>query len=62
MFVSEKAFKDQMVPLADDQMVTPAKVDNKPLGDALKDVLDTVGATYTQFEDTLVIGPKPKGP
>ena len=34
MFVSEKAFKDQMVPSPSDQMVTPAKVDNKPLGDA----------------------------
>ena len=62
MFVSEKAFKDLMVPSPSDQMVTPAKVDNKPLGDALKDVLDTVGATYTQVEDTIVIGPKTKGP
>jgi len=63
MFVSQAAFKDGMVPSPDDQMVKPAAVDNKPLGEALQGVLDQVGASYTISLDTIVIGPgKPKGP
>ena len=64
MFVSQKAFKDGMVPLPDDQMVKPAAVDNKPLGEAIQAVLDQVGAKYEQSLDTVVIGPAgmPKGP
>ncbi len=63
MFVSQAAFKDLMVPSPDDQMVKPAAVDNKPLGEALQGVLDQVGASYAISLDTIVIGPgKPKGP
>ena len=64
MFVSEKAFKELMVPSPSDQMVTPAKVDNKPLGDALKDVLDPprhAGRGHARIEDTTV-GSAPSKP
>jgi outer membrane protein assembly factor BamB len=62
IFVSTKAFKENVppVPGPDDRMIQPPKVDNKPLGDVLRDVLTPLDATYTQLEDTIVIGPVKK--
>ena len=58
-----KVFKDSKLPSPDEMMVTPPKVDKKPLGEAFKEVLKQVNATYTQVEDTIIIGPAaPKGP
>ena len=57
--ISHKAFTELKVPQPDDQMVTPAAADNKPLGDVLKDALDPLGAEYTPFEDTVLISPAP---
>jgi outer membrane protein assembly factor BamB len=58
-----KIFKENKLLPPDEQMVTPPRVDKKPLGEAFKDVLKQVNANYTQVEDTIVIGPAaPKGP
>ncbi|HBI46648.1 MAG TPA: hypothetical protein DDY78_27910 [Planctomycetales bacterium] len=60
---SPKVFTESKLPSPDEQMVTPPKVDKKPLGEAFKDVLKLVNANYTQVEDTIIIGPAaPKGP
>jgi outer membrane protein assembly factor BamB len=60
---SDKIFKDNKLAPPDEVMVTPPKVDKKPLGEAFKEVLKQVNANYTQVEDTIIIGPAaPKGP
>jgi outer membrane protein assembly factor BamB len=60
---SAKVFTENKLPPPDEQMVTPPKVDKKPLGEAFQEVLKQVNANYTQVEDTIVIGPAaPKGP
>jgi PQQ-like domain len=60
---SAKVFKENKLPPPDEQMVTPPKVDKKPLGEAFQDVLKLVNANYTQVEDTIIIGPvAPKEP
>ncbi len=60
---SDRIFKDSKLPPPDEQMVTPPKVDKKPLGEAFGNVLKQVHANYTQVEDTIIIGPVvPKGP
>jgi outer membrane protein assembly factor BamB len=58
-----KIFKDSKLPSPDEMMVTPPKVDKKPLGEAFKEVLKQVNANYTQVEDQIIIGPAaPKAP
>jgi hypothetical protein len=62
IFVSTKAFAQTVPPTPppDDRKITPPKVDAKPLGDVLQDVLIPLGAAYTPVEDTIVIGPAKK--
>jgi outer membrane protein assembly factor BamB len=57
VFVSNKAFADQKLPLPDDLTIDVPKADNKPLGDWIQEVLGKVNGESTLVEDTLIISP-----
>ena len=57
MYASEKSFMDQMLPSPDGQMIQTPKVDNKPLGDVLTDVVGQVKGEYTPIGDQLIVSP-----
>jgi outer membrane protein assembly factor BamB len=60
MFVSAKAFADLKKPAPDEQMIQTPKVDNKPLSDAVNDVVKQAGGEATQVLDKLIISPAKK--
>ena len=49
-------FKDSKLPSPDEQMVTPPKVDKKPLGEAFKEVLKQVDANIPRSRTRSSLG------
>jgi outer membrane protein assembly factor BamB len=63
--IAQDAFKLAGVERVEAQQVRIPKVDNRPLGEVLQQVLDQVKASHTVVGDTILIFPaelKPKGP